>query len=54
MRSRSVNALEPSVDKDEHAQCTGNTSREPGTVRGTARRSLFSLSFISVTVQLPI
>ena len=27
-------------------------SREPGTVRGTARRPHFSLAFISVTVQL--
>ena len=50
--SRSVNALEPAVDKDGHAQCTGNTSRKPGTVRGTARRPHFSLAFISVTVQL--
>jgi len=32
----------------------GNTSREPGTVRGTARRPQFSLAFISVTVQLRI
>jgi len=31
MYSRSVNALEPAVDKDGHAQCTGNMSREPGT-----------------------
>jgi len=42
------NALEPAVDKDGHAQCTGNTSRQPGTVRGTARRPHFSLAFISV------
>ena len=49
-----MNALEPAVDKDGHAQCTGNTSREPGTVRGTARRPHFSLAFISVTVQLRI
>ena len=54
MCSRSVNALEPTVDKGGHAQCTGNTSREPGTVRGTARRPHFSLAFISVTVQLRI
>jgi len=53
MCSRSVNALEPAVDKDGHAQCMGNTSREPGTVRGTAR-SHFSHAFISVTVQLRI
>ena len=38
--------------KDGHAQCTGNMSREPGTVRGTARRPHFSLATISVTVQL--
>jgi len=30
----------------------GITSREPGTVRGTARRPHFSRAFISVTVQL--
>ena len=54
MCSRSVNALEPAVDKDGHAQCTGNTSREPGTVRRTARRPHFSLAFISATVQLRI
>jgi len=54
MCSRSLNALEPAVDKDGHAQCTGNTSREPGTVRGTARRPYFSLAFISVTVQIRI
>ena len=47
-------ALEPAVDKDGHAQCTGNTSREPGTVRGTARRPHFSLAFISVIVKLRI
>ena len=39
------NALEPAVDKDGHAQCTGNTLREPGTVRGTAKRPHFSLAF---------
>ena len=39
---------------DGHEQCTGNTSREPGTVRGTARRPHFSLAIISVTVQLRI
>jgi len=49
-----VIALEPTVDKDGHAQCTGNTSREPVTVRGPARRTHFSLAFISVTVQLRI
>jgi len=49
-----VNALELAVDKNGHAQCTGNTSREPGTVRGTAKRPYFSLAFISVTVQLRI
>ena len=42
---RSVNALEPAVDKDGHAQRTGNMSRESGTVRGTARRPHFSLAF---------
>jgi len=52
MCSISVNALELAVDKDGHAQCTDNTSREPGTVRGTAIRLHFSLAFISVTVQL--
>jgi len=30
----------------------GITSREPGTVRGNAKRPHFSLAFISVTVQL--
>ena len=40
--------------KDGDAQCTGNTSREPGTVRGTARKPQFSLSIISATVQLRI
>ena len=40
--------LEPAVDKDGHEQCKGNTSRETGTVRGTARRPHFSLAFISV------
>jgi len=30
----------------------GITSREPGTVRGTARRPHFSHTFISITVQL--
>jgi len=54
MCSRSVNALEPTVDKDGHAQCTDNTSLEPGTVRGTARKPHISLAFISVTVQLRI
>jgi len=54
MCSRSVNALEPAVDKDRHAQRMGNTSHEPGTVRGTTRRPHFSLAFISVTVQLRI
>jgi len=33
-----------------YAQCTGSTAREPGTVRGTARRPHFSLTIISVTV----
>jgi len=37
--------------KDGHAQCMGNTSRKPGTVRGTARPH-FSLAIISVTIQL--
>jgi len=54
MCSRSVKALEPAVDKDGHAQCTINTSRETGTVRGTGRRPHFSLAFISVTFQLRI
>ena len=49
-----MNALELAVDKDGHAQCTDNTSREPGTVRGTARKPYFSLAFISVTVQLQV
>jgi len=49
-----VNALEPAVHKDGHAQCTSNTSREPGTIRGTARRPHFPLAIISVTVQLRI
>ena len=38
--------------KDGHAQCTANTSREPGTVHETARRPPFSVAIISVTVQL--
>jgi len=46
------NALEPAVDKDENAQRMGITSREPGTVRGTARRPHFSRTFIFVTVQI--
>ena len=50
MCSHSVIAIERPVDG--HAQCTGNTSREPSTVRGTARRLQFSLAIISVTVQL--
>jgi len=54
MCSRSVNALDPAVDKDGHAQLSGNTSREPGTVRGTARRPRFSFAFISVNFQLRI
>jgi hypothetical protein len=37
---------------DGHAQCTGNTSRKPGIVHGTARRPHFSLAIISITVQL--
>ena len=40
--------------QDGHAQCTGNTSREPGTVRGSARKAHFSLAIISVTAQLRI
>jgi len=44
-----MNALEPAVDKDGHVQCTGNISREPGILCGTARRPHFSLAFISVT-----
>ena len=38
--------------RTDNAQRMGITSREPGTVRGTARRPDFSLAFISVTVQL--
>jgi len=40
--------------KDGHVQHTGNTSREPGTVHGAARRPHFFLAIISVTVQLRI
>jgi len=40
--------------KDGHVQCTGNTSRDTGTVRGSARRPHFSIAIISVTVQLRI
>ena len=54
MCSRSLNALEPAVDKDRHAQYTGNTSRERGRVRRTARRQHLSLAFIFVTVKLRI
>jgi len=51
--SHSVKLLERAVDyHDGHAQCTGNMSREPGTVHGTARRPHFSLAIISATVQL--
>ena len=46
------NALEPAVEKDGQCAAYGYYSREPGTVRGTARRPHFSLAFISVTVQL--
>ena len=49
MCSHSMDALEWAVD------CrTGNKSREPGTVRGTARRPHFSLTIIPVTFQLRI
>ena len=48
------NVLERAVDKDGDAQHMSNTLREPGTLRGTARRPHFSLAFISVTVQLQI
>jgi len=54
MCSRSMNTLQLIVDKDGHEQCRGNTSCEPGTVRRTARRPHFSLTFISVTIQLRI
>ena len=36
----------------EYSTIKTNTSREPGTVHGTARRTHFSRAFISVTVQL--
>ena len=54
MCSHSVNTLHPTTLNDGRAQCTGNTSCEPGTVRGTARRPHFSLAIISVRVQLRI
>ena len=38
--------------RTDYAQRMGITSREPATVRGTAKRPHFSLAFISVTVQL--
>jgi len=38
--------------KDGHAQCTGNATRETGSVHGTARRPHFTLAIISVTVQI--
>ena len=38
--------------RTDNSQRMGITLREPGTVRGTARRPHFSLAFISVTVQL--
>jgi len=41
MYSRNVNEVEPAVDKDGHAQCMGNTSRESGTIRGTFLSPLF-------------
>jgi len=46
--------MRKAVDKDGYAQRTGNTSHEPGTVRGAARKPHFSLAFISVNVQLRI
>jgi len=52
MCRHSVNVLAGCRLNDGHAQCTGDTSREPGTVGGTARRPHFSLAIISVTVQL--
>ena len=54
MCRHSVNELAGCRLNDRHAQCTGNTSREPGRVGGTARRPHFSLAIISVTVQLRI
>jgi len=41
------NVLEPAVDKDRQCAAMGITSRESGTVRGTAKRPYFSLAFIS-------
>ena len=46
------NALEPAVEKVGQCAALGITSREPGTVRGTARKPHFSRAFISVTFQL--
>ena len=40
--------------RTDNAKLMVVTSREPGTVRGTARRPHFSRAFISVTVQLLI
>ena len=37
------NALEPAVDKDGQCAAMGITSREPGTVGGTAKIPHFSL-----------
>jgi len=54
MCSHSMNEVERAVDNDGHAHCTGNMSREQGTVRGNARRPHFSLATISITVQLRI
>ena len=52
--SRSANALYPAVDGRTDMRSVRVMSREPGTVRGTERRSHFSLAIISVTVQLRI
>jgi len=49
-----VNALELAVDKDGHGQSTGNTAREPGTLRATARKPNFTPAIVSVTAELGI
>jgi len=47
MCSRSVNVLEPAVDKDGHAQCRGNTSRELGNSTWNRKKTtLFSRLYL--------
>ena len=54
MCRHSVNALAGCRLNNGHVQCTGNMSREPGTVRGTARRPHFSLAIVCVCIYIYI